>query len=110
MRHGRKSISLRLDGYKAAVALDQESQLITAGAVLSGNAPDAQDALELVAQNERNAGLPVTATIGDALYGDGRTGQQSVGTVPPYAWHRLQDWERNRPSPVRKWLSVDPVP
>ncbi len=76
MRHGRKSSSQRLDGHKAAVAVDPESQLITAVAVLPGNAPDAQGALQLVAQSEQHTGLPVTATIADAAYGDGYTRQQ----------------------------------
>ena len=76
MRHGRKSSSQRFDGHKAAVAVDPESQLITAVAVLPGNAPDAQGALQLVAQSEQHTGLPVTATIADAAYGDGYTRQQ----------------------------------
>ena len=76
MRHGRKSRSPRFDGHKAAVAVDPESQLITAVAVLPGNAPDAQGALELVAQSERHIGVPVTETIADAAYGDGHTRQQ----------------------------------
>ena len=76
MRHGRKSSSPRFDGHKAAVAVDPESQLITAVAVLPGNAPDAQGALQLVAQSEQHTGLPVTATIADAAYGDGYTRQQ----------------------------------
>ena len=76
MRHGRKSRSPRFDGHKAAIAVDPESQLITAVAVLPGNAPDAQGALELVAQSERHTGVPVTETIADAAYGDGHTRQQ----------------------------------
>ncbi len=76
MRHGRKSSSQRFDGHKAAVAVDPESQLITAVAVRPGNAPDAQGALQLVAQSEQHTGLPVTATIADAAYGDGYTRQQ----------------------------------
>ena len=51
-------------------------QLIKAVAAVPGNAPDAQGALELVAQSERHTGLPVTAAIADAAYGDGHTRQQ----------------------------------
>ena len=51
-------------------------QLITAVAGLPGNAPDAQGALELVAQSEQHTGGSVTATIADAAYGDGHTRQQ----------------------------------
>ena len=76
MRHGRKSSSQRFDGHKAAVAVDPESQLITAVAVLPGNAPDAQGALQLVAQSEQHTGLPVTAAMADTAYGDGHTRQQ----------------------------------
>ena len=82
MRHGRKSSRQRFDGHKAAVAVDPRlggpRQLITAVAVLPGNAPDAQGALELVAQSERHTGGSGTATIADAAYWDGHTRQQSA--------------------------------
>ena len=74
-RHGRKSRSQRFDGHKAAVAVDPQSQLITAVAVLPGHAPDARGALELVDQSAENTGLPVTEVMADAAYGDGRTRQ-----------------------------------
>ena len=48
MRHGHKSSSKRFDGHKAGVVVDTDSQLITAVAVLPGNAPDNMDALDLV--------------------------------------------------------------
>ena len=76
MRHGRKSSSPRFDGHKAAVAVDPQSQLITAVALLPGNAPDAQGALQLAAQSEQHTGLPVTAAMADTAYGDGHTRQQ----------------------------------
>ena len=75
MRHGHKSSSTRFKGHKAAVAVDTDSQLITAVAVLPGNAPDNTGALELVKQSEENAGMVVVETIGDAAYGDGATRQ-----------------------------------
>lgn len=75
MRHGRKSASKRFDGHKAAIAVDPESQLITAVAVLPGNAPDHQQALDLVEETEANTGMEVAETIGDCAYGDGRTRQ-----------------------------------
>ena len=40
MRHGHKSSSRRVDGHKAAVVVDTDSQLITAVDVLPGNAAD----------------------------------------------------------------------
>ena len=39
MRHGRKSKAKRFNGHKAQVAVDTDTQLVTAVAVLAGNAP-----------------------------------------------------------------------
>ena len=75
MRHGHKSSSNRFDGHKAVIAVDTDSQLITAVAVLPGNAPDNTGALELIAQSEENTGIEVEETIADAAYGDGATRQ-----------------------------------
>lgn len=75
MRHGRKSASKRFDGHKAAVAVDPESQLITAATVLPGNAPDSAQALDLVEQSEANAQVEVSEAIGDCAYGEGATRQ-----------------------------------
>ena len=75
MRHGHKSSSRRFDGHKAAIVVDTDSQLITAVAVLPGNAPDNLGALELVEQSEANTGVPVEEAMGDAAYGDGGTRQ-----------------------------------
>ena len=76
MRHGRKSASKRFDGHKADVAVDTDSQLITAVGVLVGNAPDAEQALTMVEATEATTGCPVEATIGDCAYGAGGTRQQ----------------------------------
>ena len=75
MRHGHKSSSKRFDGHKAAIVVDTDTQLITAVAVLPGNAPDNLGALELVEQSEANTGVPVQEAMGDAAYGDGATRQ-----------------------------------
>jgi hypothetical protein len=75
MRHGRKSSSKRFDGHKAAIAVDAESQLITAVEVLAGNAADSEQALELTTASEENTGLAVEETIGDCAYGSGNTRQ-----------------------------------
>jgi transposase len=75
MRHGRKSKTKRFDGHKAGVAVDTDEQLITAVAVLPGNAQDHEQALELVEQSEANTGCAVEASIGDGAYGDGETRQ-----------------------------------
>lgn len=76
MRHGRKSKSKRFEGHKLAVAVDPESQLIVAGAVLAGNAPDKEQALELVEQAEENAQVEVEETVGDCAFGDGGIRQE----------------------------------
>ena len=75
MRHGRKSSSKRFDGHKAAIAVDADSQLITAVKVLAGNAPDNEGALELTEDSEKNTGLEVDETSGDCAFGDGKTRQ-----------------------------------
>jgi len=75
MRHGRKSARRRFDGHKGAIALDPESQLITAADVLPGNAQDHERALELVEQAEANADVEVEETVGDCAYGDSETRQ-----------------------------------
>jgi hypothetical protein len=89
MRHGRKSARKRFDGHKADVAVDTETQLITAVAVLPGNAPDHDQALALVEASEAATGTAVAETLGDCAYGDGATrqafadaGRTLIATVP----------------------------
>ena len=89
MRHGHKSSRRRFDGHKAAIAVDTDTQLITAVEVLPGDAPDNLGALELVEQSEANTGVPVQEAMGDAAYGDGGTrqafadaGRKLVARVP----------------------------
>jgi hypothetical protein len=76
MRHGRKSSSKRFDGHKLAIAVEAESQLITAVEVLPGNAPDREKALELVEESEQNTGMEAEEAIADCAYGDGVTRQE----------------------------------
>jgi len=73
MRHGHKSNRKLFDGHKAAVAVDTDSQLITAVDVLPGNASDNTGVLKLIEQSEENTGIEVEETIGDCAYGDGAT-------------------------------------
>jgi len=73
MRHGHKSASKRFEGFKAAVAVDPDTQLITAVDMLSANAGDSQCALEMVEASEANTGIEVEETIGDCAFGDGAT-------------------------------------
>jgi hypothetical protein len=76
MRHGRKSKRQRFDGHKAQVAVDTDSQIITAVAVLPGNAPDRERALEMVEATEAATECEVEETIAGSAYGDGSTRQQ----------------------------------
>jgi hypothetical protein len=69
MRHGRKSISQRFDGYKASVAVDTESQLVTGVEVLAANEHDATGAEGLLQQTEHTTGAAVETIIGDSAYG-----------------------------------------
>jgi hypothetical protein len=75
MRHGRKSPAWRFDGYKAQVAVDVDTQLVTAVAVLPGNAPDAEQALAVVEQTEQELECSVSEVVADAAYGAGATRQ-----------------------------------
>lgn len=75
VRHGRKSASKRFNGHKADVCVDQDSQIIVAFDVLSGDAGDASGALVLVEQAEHNTGLGVEETTGDCAYGGAPTRQ-----------------------------------
>lgn len=94
MRHGRKSAAKRFDGHKGAIAVDPDSQLITAAVVLPGNAQDHERALDLVEQAEANADGAVVETVGDCAFGDtdtrltfARAGRRLVAKVPS---HRSQ--------------------
>src|SRR6476661_5220522 len=73
MRHGRKSSSHPFNGHKAQVAVDTDTQLITAVDVLAGNAPDAEQALEVVEASEAATGCQVVEVLGDCAYGAGET-------------------------------------
>src|SRR6266545_2933750 len=70
MRHGRKSTSKRVDGYKAHLLTDHDSELILGVAVTPANDPDGPEAAPLVA-SARDAGVPVAEMLGDTAYGDG---------------------------------------
>jgi transposase len=89
MRHGRKSSSHRFNGHKAQVAVDTDSQLITAVEVLPGNAPDVDKALAVVEASEAATGCEAVEVIGDCAYGAGETraafvekGRTIVAKVP----------------------------
>ncbi len=68
-RHGHKSHGKSFTGHKAAVAVEVESQLITAVEVVAGNASDGESAQELVEASEENTGGVVEQVLGDTAYG-----------------------------------------
>ena len=74
-RHGHKTAARGFDGYKGHVALDPDSELVTATAVTPGNAGDAGAAPDLLADDlpaEAPTGATPPLTVyGDAAYGSG---------------------------------------
>jgi DDE family transposase len=87
-RHGRKTSARGFDGYKGHVAIDPDSELVTATAVSAGNVGDAGSAADLLAADRPAAdaqaddpGAELTAggdggggpltVYGDAAYGTG---------------------------------------
>jgi hypothetical protein len=71
MRHGRKSQAQRFDGFKAAVAVDAESELILDVADVSASGGDGQHLLPAIQRVEEHVGVTVERVIGDGAYGSG---------------------------------------
>jgi IS5 family transposase len=67
-RHAHKSRASYRDGYKAHVAAEPETGLITANTLTPGNTADGEVAAELLAEEDE----PVEV-LGDAAYGGGQT-------------------------------------
>ena len=63
-RHAHKTVHHKRDGYKAHVAVEPETGLVTAAALTPANAPDGPTGLQLLAGEKR--GLQV---LGDSAYG-----------------------------------------
>jgi hypothetical protein len=82
MRHGRKTHSRRIDGYKSHLITDHDSELVLGVAVTAANDPDGPEAAPLVA-GAREAGVPVAEVLGDTAYGDGDTREavEEVGAL-----------------------------
>jgi hypothetical protein len=77
-RHGRKTAARGFDGYKGHIAVDPDSEIITATAVTPGNSGDAEAAAGLIADllsagqdGAGSAGESRAAVYGDAAYGSG---------------------------------------
>lgn len=90
MRHGRKSPSSRVDGYKAHVVTDHDTELVLDVSTTPANEPDGPELAGMIT-NAKAAGVPVTEVLGDTAYGDGdtRTAVEAAGakvtakTQPP---------------------------
>jgi hypothetical protein len=67
-RHARKTSAKRRDGYKAHIAAEPETGLVTECALTAATAPDGPTGVELLA--EEKPGLEV---LGDTHYGSGQT-------------------------------------
>ncbi|HET6663390.1 MAG TPA: IS1182 family transposase [Acidimicrobiales bacterium] len=72
MRHGRKTSSQRIDGYKSHVLSDHDTELVLGVSVTPANDADGPEAAGLVAA-AKGAGVPVREVLGDTAYGDGDT-------------------------------------
>jgi transposase len=78
-RHGHKTAARGFDGYKGHIAVDAESEIITATEVTAGNVGDASAAEALLgdvlagsadeASSEANQAEPKSEVYGDASYG-----------------------------------------
>jgi IS5 family transposase len=90
MRHGRKSVSQRFNGYKAALAADTQSQLVTAVEVLEASQHDSTSAEKLLEQTEQATDAKVQTVLGDSAYG---TAEQRIVS---------QEHERTLIAPVPK--------
>jgi hypothetical protein len=94
-RHGRKSHGQTFTGHKGGLAVDVATQLITAVAVIPGNASDGEHAVELVESSEANTGSAVAQVLGDTAYGSMATraalGEREViaPTVKPHRRHSI---------------------
>ncbi len=67
-RHMHKSRSEYRDGYKAHIAIEPETGLVTACSLTPANAPDGSTGVELLAGEE-----PGLQILGDGAYGSGET-------------------------------------
>lgn len=90
-RHGRKSRHGHFDGYKAHIAIDPETELVTDVEVTPANVADAEPVKDLLPElEERCASDDELTVVADSAYGSGATrreledvGAQTVIKAPP---------------------------
>jgi IS5 family transposase len=86
-RHMHKSRSEYRDGYKAHIAVEPETGLVTAAALTPANASDGQTGVTLLADEE-----PGIQVLGDGAYGSGETlaalhEANHIAAVKPFPIH-----------------------
>jgi hypothetical protein len=72
MRHGRKSPSKRVDGYKSHLLTDEATELVLGVTVTAANVADGPQVAAMVAA-AKASGVAVSEVLGDTAYGDGDT-------------------------------------
>jgi transposase len=72
MRHGRKTVSRRIDGYKSHLITDHDTEMVLGVGVTPANHPDGPQAAALVL-SAKAVGVAVGEVLGDTAYGDGDT-------------------------------------
>ena len=86
MRHGRKTSSLKFDGYKAHVtALNRpigQGALVTGIVVTGGNVADGDAAPDVLRDRQANVGMLPQGLMGDTSYG-GSTVRQALHELAP---------------------------
>ncbi|WP_245552431.1 transposase [Nocardia aobensis] len=76
-RHGRKTSARGFDGYKGHIAVDPDSEIITATTVTPGNSGDAETAEGLLADILPSEAETGTGDGGTAVFGDASMGRVS---------------------------------
>ncbi|MGQ0668972.1 MAG: IS1182 family transposase [Actinomycetota bacterium] len=89
-RHGRKSVHGHFDGYKAHVAVEPETELITEVELTPANTTDAQPVPDLLPELEEDGDEEPLTVVGDTAYGTGpvreamaAAGAELIAKAPP---------------------------
>jgi len=72
-RHGHKSRNRRFDGYKTHIAIDPDSEIITAVATTPANTQDRDVIDDLIAEEPDQTDTEQPLIVGDSAYADGAT-------------------------------------
>jgi hypothetical protein len=78
-RHGHKSAARGFDGYKGHVAIDPDSEIITATEVSAGNAGDAAFAEQLISELLEDRDQPAGTETAELETGELETGELQTG-------------------------------